>query len=176
MAAKTKWVIDPGHSDIQFKVKHLAIANVSGSFNIFGGEIHNEGDDFTNALVQFHMDSASIDTNNAQRDKDLRSDIFLDAEKFPTISFNGTLTEENGSYRLTGDLTILKTTKKISLDTEHTGIGVGRFNDKRAGFELNGKINRKDFGLNFNLLTEAGGLVVGEEIKISATVEVIAQP
>jgi polyisoprenoid-binding protein YceI len=124
--------------------------------------------------VQFEIDTASIDTNNAQRDKDLKTDLFFDSEKFPKIHFKGVLTKSN-EYQLVGDLTILSTTRRVTLDVEHTGIGVGRFNDKKAGFEINGKINRKDFGLNFNLLTEAGSFVVGEEVKIQCNVEVIAQ-
>jgi len=175
MAIKTKWNIDAGHSEIQFKVKHLAIANVSGTFRSFRGAIQTEGDDFNNAVIQFEMDTASLDTNNAQRDKDLKSNIFFDAEQFTTIAFKGTLTKEDEDYKLTGDLTILKTTKRVVLDVEHTGTGIGRFNDKRAGFDLSGKINRKDFGLNFNLLTEAGSLVVGEEVKIQCSIEAIEQ-
>ena len=163
------WTIDSGHSQIQFKVKHLAIANVTGNFKSFRGNVEPEGDDFHNASVQFEMETASIDTNNAQRDKDLKSNLFFDSEKFPLIKFKGKLNDD----KLTGDLTILETTKRVTLDVEHTGTGVGRFNDTRAGFEIAGKINRKDFGLNFSLLTEAGNLVVGEEVKIQGSIELI---
>ena len=173
MGTKTNWVIDPGHSEIQFKVKHLAIANVAGTFKIFSGHAVCDGDLFAGAAVSFEMEATSIDTNNAERDRHLKSEIFLNAEKFPKITFNGVLVQEDGDYRLTGDLTLLATTKRISLNVEHTGTGVGRFNDTRAGFEISGKINRKDFGLDFNLLTDVGSLVVGEEIRIHADVELI---
>jgi polyisoprenoid-binding protein YceI len=175
METKVKWVIDPGHSEIQFKVKHLAIANVAGTFKAFSGQAVCDGEAFTGATVSFEMDAASIDTNNAERDKHLRSDIFLSAEKFPKITFSGVLAKEEEDYRLNGDLTLLKTTRRVSLNVEHTGTGTGRFNDTRAGFEISGKINRKDFGLDFNLLTEMGSLVVGEEIKIHGDLELIRQ-
>jgi polyisoprenoid-binding protein YceI len=173
---KTKWTIDNGHSEIQFKVKHLAIANVTGTFRVFRGNIETENENFDNAAVEFEMETASIDTNNTQRDKDLKSNLFFDAEKFPRITFKGTVTKEHDNYKVTGDLTILATTRRVVMNVEHTGIGAGRFNDKRAGFEITGKINRKDFGLSFNLLTEAGSLVVGEEVKIQANIEAILQP
>jgi len=173
MGTKTSWVIDPGHSEIQFKVKHLAIAHVAGTFKIFSGQIVCDGDLSAGAAVSFEMDAASIDTNNAERDKHLKSDIFLNADKFPKIIFSGVLTQEDGDYHLTGDLTLLSATKRVTLFVEHTGTGVGRFNDTRAGFEISGKINRKDFGLDFNLLTDMGSLVVGEEIRIHGDVELI---
>jgi polyisoprenoid-binding protein YceI len=175
METKVNWAIDPGHSEIQFKVKHLAIANVTGTFKTFSGHVSCKGDLFAGATVSFQMDAATIDTNNTERDKHLKSDLFLNAEKFPGIIFTGVITQEDGDYRLAGDLTLLATTKRISLNVEHTGTGQGRFNDTRAGFEIIGKINRKDFGLDFNLLTEMGSLVVGEEIKIHADVELIRQ-
>jgi len=175
METKTNWVIDPGHSEIQFKVKHLAIANVAGTFKIFSGQAECNGDLFAGAAINFDMEAASIDTNNAERDKHLKSGIFLNAEKFPRITFSGMLTRKDDDYCLTGDLTLLAATKRVSLNVEHTGTGIGRFNDTRAGFEISGKINRKDFGLDFNLLTEMGSLVVGEEIKIHADIELVRQ-
>jgi len=175
METKAKWVIDPGHSEIQFKVKHLAIANVAGTFKAFSGQAVSDGETFTGAIVSFEMEAASIDTNNAERDKHLRSDIFLNADKFPKITFSGVLAKEEEEYRLNGDLTLLETTRRVSLNVEHTGTGAGRFNDTRAGFEISGKINRRDFGLDFNLLTEMGSLVVGEEIKIHGDLELIRQ-
>jgi polyisoprenoid-binding protein YceI len=175
METKVNWVIDPGHSEVQFKVKHLAIANVAGTFKTFSGQVVCDGEAFTGATVSFEMDAISMDTNNAERDKHLRSGVFLNAEKFPKITFSGVLIKDDDPYRLTGDLTLLAMTKRISLSVEHTGTGTGRFNDTRAGFEISGKINRKDFGLDFNLLTEMGSLVVGEEIRIHADIELIRQ-
>lgn len=173
--ATTKWVIDPGHSEIQFKVKHLAIANVSGSFKTFQGTVESDDENFDHAKISFEIETESIDTNNKDRDVHLRSDNFLNAIKYPKIAFNGDLQEEDGDYKLIGNLTILETTKQIILAVEHTGTGKGRFNDIRSGFEITGKLNRKDFGLNFNLLTEVGNMVVGEEVKLLCTVELIKQ-
>lgn len=165
----TQWNIDPGHSQIGFKVKHLGIANVSGYFRKFSGTVQAANDDFKNATVSFTLEVQSIDTNNAERDGHLTSPIFFDAAQFPTISFNGVLANDT----LTGDLTILHTTRPVSLQVEHTGTGIGRFNDHRAGFELSGKVNRKDFGLTFHLLNEAGNLIVGDDVKLSGEIELI---
>ena len=173
MAAKTTWVIDPGHSEVQFKVKHLAIANVSGTFKAFNGNAVSDGDSFDNAAIHFVLDTSSLDTNNSERDKHLKSELFLNAGKFPEIGFSGLLKKENSGYLLEGYLTILQTKKPVSFEVEHTGIGKGRNNDTRAGFELSGKIYRKDFGLNFQLLNEAGDLVVGNDIKLHCDIELI---
>ena len=172
---KTKWVIDPKHSQVQFKVKHLAIANVSGSFKIFQGEAESEGEDFNNASIHFEMDADSLDTNLPERDGFLKSENFLDVQKFLKLIFDGKLLKQEDSYELEGELTIREAKKGIKMDVEHTGTGMGRFNDYRAGFELNGKINRKDFGLVFNMVTEAGSLIMGEEIKLHCDIELIKQ-
>lgn len=171
--ATQKWVIDILHSEVQFKVKHLAISNVSGTFKTFIGQVHTENDDFNNAEINFELDTNSIDTNNLERDNHLKSDLFLNADKFPKITFNGKLIKSRKKWQLDGNLTILVTTKPVSLNVDYTGIGTGRHNDTRAGFEIEGKINRKDFGLTFNLLTEAGSLVVGEEVKLHFDIEII---
>lgn len=170
-----KWTIDTGHSEVQFKVKHLAISNISGTFTMFNGNVKSEHEDFDNAEVECVIDADSLTTNNIQRDKDLKSDIFLDTQQFPVITFKGALKKRASDYELTGDLTIRDTVKKVTMNTEFTGIGKGRFHDERAGFEVNGKINRKDFGLTWNMLTETGGLVVGEDIRLHFDIELIKQ-
>lgn len=172
---KSTWTIDPGHSEIQFKVRHLAIANVTGTFKIFSGSVECSSEGFDNASVEFEIDSASIDTNNSERDKHLKSDAFFTTDKFPKINFRGVLKKSGDDYKLSGDLKILETIKQVILNVEHFGVGSGRFNDTRAGFEALGKINRKDFGLNFHLLNEAGNLVVGDEVKIQCNIELIRQ-
>ena len=172
---KTKWTIDRNHSEVQFKVKHLAISNVSGTFKLFSGDVQVENENFNNALIQFELDTNSIDTNNSERDNHLKSPVFFDTENFPKILFDGNLKETEGDFSLEGELTILKTTKNIKLEVQFTGSGTGRFGDTRAGFEINGKINRKDFGLNFGLLTEAGSLVVGEDVKLHFDIQLIRQ-
>ena len=165
------WQIDAGHSQIGFKVKHLGIASVNGVFNNFSGEMISNDEVFEQAVVRFTIDVKTIDTNNAQRDEHLRSDLFFNVERFPEITFNGKLVQHDEGYQLAGDMTILDTTKPVILDVQFTGAGTGRFGEKRVGFEVSGKIRRKDFGLNFHLLNEAGDLVVGEEVRFAGDVE-----
>lgn len=167
------WTIDVDHSEVQFKVKHLAISNVSGTFKAFNGTIHTINDDFIDAEIQFEVAANSIDTNNVERDKHLKSNIFLDSEKFPTIKFDGFIRKQEGNQFIEGNLTILETTKSVRLEAEYMGIASGRFNDIRAGFEIETKINRKDFGLSFNLLNDAGNMVVGNEVKLHFDIQVI---
>jgi polyisoprenoid-binding protein YceI len=169
MAEKTSWIIDPGHSEIRFRVWHLGIAHVSGSFTSFQGQVETEGDSFDGASVRFELDAGSLDTHLGERDGHLRSELFLHTDKFPKISFNGFLV--NGI--LDGDFTMMDTTRPVSFPVEHTGLGKGRFGEVRAGFEFYGKINRKDFGLHFHLLNEAGDLVVGDEVKIQCSIELL---
>ncbi len=173
--AKSNWTIDPNHSEIQFKVKHLAISNVSGTFKVFSGVVKSGSEDFNNAEINFEIDTNSIDTNNTGRDNHLKSPTFFDAQKFPKILFNGFIQKQDDDYKLEGDLTILETSKSFKMNVEFTGIGTGRFGDIRAGFEVSGKINRKDFGLSFGLLTEAGSLVMGEEVKLHGDIQIIKQ-
>lgn len=164
---KTKWTVDPVHSQVQFKVKHLAIATVSGTFKIFEGEVLSEGDNFNHANIHFNIDANSLDTGNTERDGHLKAPEFFDTGRFSDITFNGTLNDD----KLTGELTIRDVTRNVTLDAEFGGVGKGRFGDTRAGFEVSGKINRKDFGLTWSLLTETGGLVVGEEVKLHFDIE-----
>jgi polyisoprenoid-binding protein YceI len=173
--AKAKWAIDPKHSEVQFKVKHLAIANVSGTFKIFKGDVQTTNDDFEDAEINFEIDVNSIDTNLEERDGHLKSPLFFDAQKFPKITFTGLLKKENDRYALEGDLTIRDAKNKVKLDVEHTGTGKGRLGDTRAGFEVTGNINRKDFGLTWSMLTEAGNLIVGEEVKLHFDIELVSQ-
>ena len=172
---QSKWVIDAGHSEVQFKVKHLAISNVAGTFKLFKGDVLSDSEDFNSAKVQCIIDVSSLDTNNDQRDEHLRSDIFFDVQKFPEMIFNGELKKKNDSYELEGDLAIRDVIKPIVMQAEYAGTGKGRFNDTRAGFEVTGKINRKDYGLAWNILTEAGGFVIGEEIKLHFDIQIIKQ-
>jgi polyisoprenoid-binding protein YceI len=164
-----KWIIDSGHSEAQFKVKHLAVANVTGRFRVFQGEVICNGEGFEGASVRVVLDSGSIDTNNPQRDGHLKSPDFLDAEKYPEVVFEGNLS--GGVFR--GTLTIKDVSGLVEFRTLHLGTGVGRFGDTRAGFEAEGVIRRKDFGLTWNVLAEGGGLVVGEEIRVHFDVEVV---
>jgi polyisoprenoid-binding protein YceI len=170
----TIWNIDPTHSEVQFKVKHLVISTVTGAFKKFSGSIEADGENFDGAKAQFSLDVDSIDTNQADRDGHLKSDDFFAAAQHPTITFkNGVLKKKSAeSYSLTGDLTVRDVTKSVVLDVEFGGIMKDPWGNIKAGFELNGKINRKDFGLSWSALTEAGGMVVGDDVKLHLNVEV----
>lgn len=171
-ATKTTWGIDPTHTEVQFKVKHLVISTVTGFFKKFSGSVESESEDFDGAQVSFSLDANSIDTNQADRDGHLKSPDFFAAEQYPTLDFSGTLAKVEGSeYKLDGALTIRGTTKAIVLDVDFGGTMVDPWGNTKAGFEINGKLNRKDFGLNWNALTEAGGMVVSEEVKLHINVE-----
>ena len=168
----TKWGIDVTHTEIQFKVKHLVIATTTGFFRKFSGSIEADTEDFDSASVQFSLEANSIDTNQADRDTHLKSADFFAVAEYPTVDFAGSLKKLSGTdYELNGDLTIRGTTKAISFPVEFGGIVVDPWGNTKAGFEINGKINRKDFGLNWNALTEAGGMVVSEEVKIHINAE-----
>ncbi len=177
MATKT-WALDPTHSEVQFKIKHLMITNVTGSFNIFTVSAQTENEDFTKAKISFTADVNSISTNNEQRDTHLKGADFFDAEKFPEIKFEATKSENvdsDGSYELYGDLTIRDVTKNVKLSVEFGGIVKDPWGNTKAGFTINGKINRKDFGLTWNAVTEAGGVMVSEEVRLSAEIQLIEQ-
>jgi polyisoprenoid-binding protein YceI len=168
-----KWKIDPAHSEIKFKVKHLLVSTVTGQFNDFDGEITANGDNFENAKVTFTAKVSSIDTKNEQRDGHLRSADFFDSEKYPEIKFASTEFKKisDNKYKLTGDFTIKGTTKPVELDVEYNGKAKGFDGLEVAGFELSGKINRFDYGLEWNALTEAGGIVVGPDVRLEIFAE-----
>ena len=175
--ATTKWVLDPTHSEVQFKVKHLVISTVTGSFKTFEGTLETEGDDITNGKVEFSADVNSVDTNQGQRDGHLKSEDFFDAEKYPKLTFKSTsfTKKGDGEYTLDGDLTIKDVTKPVKLDVEYGGSAADFYGNTKAGFEVTGKINRKDFGLTWNGVTEAGSIVVGEEVKLIFNVQFAKQ-
>lgn len=175
--ATSTWVIDPTHSEVQFKVKHLVISTVTGSFKSFEGSVQTEGDSFDGASIQFTADVNSIDTNMEQRDGHLKSADFFDAENFPTLSFASTSFVQKGDdeFTLTGDLTLRGVTKSISLAVNYGGQMVDFYGNTKAGFELTGKINRKDFGLSWGAVTEAGGVVVSDEVKLHFNIQVAKQ-
>ena len=172
---RPNWTIDAGHSAIQFKVKHLAIANVLGDFTTFEGSVQTDQDDFDGAQVQITIDVHSLRTNNAVRDAHLKSDSFFAAEQFPKLTFRGILHKVADEYELAGDLTIRDTTNPVQLAVAFTGAGKGRFGDERAGFEVSGQLNRTDFGLTWSMLTETGNLVVGELIRLNLAIELIKE-
>lgn len=175
--ATTKWALDPSHSEIQFKVKHMMISTVSGDFTKFDAQLETEADDITTAKASFTADINSINTKNEQRDGHLKSPDFFDAETHPELRFESTGIEKTGdeTFNINGNLTIKGVTKPITLKAENSGVINDPFGYQRTGFELNGKINRKDYGLTWSQVTEAGGLVVSDEIKLIANVEFVKQ-
>lgn len=176
MATNTTWVIDPTHSEVQFKVKHLVISTVTGNFRSFDGKAVSVNDDFTDSEIEFTIDVNSIDTNQEQRDAHLRSADFFDAEKYPKISFKSTSFKKEGSdYKLVGDLTIKDVTKQVKLDVEFGGTAGDFYGNTKAGFELTGKISRREFGLVWSGITEAGTVVVGDDIKLVLSVQFVKQ-
>jgi polyisoprenoid-binding protein YceI len=175
--ANLKWTIDPMHSEVLFKVKHLMITTVTGYFKRFNLEVESDTEDFTTAKkIEFTADIDSIDTNNEQRDTHLKSADFFNAEEHGQLRFVGTKYEANGEEaKLHGDLTIRGITRPVTLNVEFGGIVVDPYGQTKAGFTINGKISRKDFGLTWNAVTEAGSVVVSDEIKIHAEVQLVKQ-
>ncbi|WP_423146480.1 YceI family protein [Rubrolithibacter danxiaensis] len=174
----TKWLIDPMHSEIQFKVKHLMITTVTGYFKSFNLEVETENDDFTTASkIEFTADIDSISTNNEQRDAHLKSDDFFNAEQYSQLRFTGNKYEKisDEEYRLHGDLTIRDVTKPLSLTVDFGGVVVDPYGQTKAGFTVQGKISRKEFHLLWNAVTEAGQVVVSDEIKLHAEVQLVKQ-
>lgn len=174
--ATTKWALDPTHSELQFKVKHLMITTVTGNIKSFNAELESEGDDFTNANISFSGEINSIDTGNGDRDGHLKSGDFFDAEKFPAITFKSTSVEKDGSdYIVKGDLTIKNVTKPVKLNAEFGGIATDPWGNNKAGFTLSGKINRTEFGLTWNAALETGGVMVSEDVKILGELQFVKQ-
>lgn len=174
--ASTKWVIDPMHSEIQFKIKHLMITTVTGYFREFDAKATTEGEDFSTADIEFSANINSVDTNNEQRDTHLKSSEFFDAENHPQLTFtNGKMKGDGDEYTLKGDLTIRGKTNPIELKAELGGMVVDGYGQSKAGFTISGKINRKDFGLTWDNVTEAGKVVVSDEVRINAEVQMTKQ-
>ena len=173
--AATQWVLEPSHSEIQFKVRHMMISNVTGSFGKFDGAVETDGDNISTAKINFNVDADSISTNNEQRDGHLKSPDFFDAASHPAIKFESTEFRNEGgeNYKLHGNLTMRGVTKPVVLDVEYGGTIKDPWGNIRAGFTVEGKINRKEFGLAWSAMTETGGLVVGDDVKIHANVEFI---
>ncbi len=172
-----KWKIDPAHSEIQFKVRHLMITTVTGYFKEFDLEVETKNDDFhTASLIEFTADIDSIDTNNLQRDTHLKSSDFFHAEEHGQIRFLGNRYETtNGNAKLHGDLTIRGVTKPIAVNVEFGGVVVDPYGQTKAGFTVDGKISRKEFGLTWNAVTEAGQVVVSDDIKLHSEIQLVKQ-
>ena len=170
-----KWTIDPTHSEVGFKVKHMMFTNVKGLFNDYSADIRFN-DDLKDADLQFEAQINSIFTNNADRDAHLKGADFFDAEQFPTLHFKSTKIEGSGSdYEITGDLTIKGVTKPVTLNAEFSGLMTDPWGNTKVGLNIDGKINRKDFGLTYNAALETGGVLVGEDVKLNAEIQLVEQ-
>ncbi len=173
---KTKWALDLSHSEVGFKVKHLMITNVSGAFEKFDGTVEASDDTFADAEIKFTADIASITTYSEQRDAHLKGAEFFDAEKFPHMIIEATGLEGTGENRkLHANITLHGVTKAVALDVDFGGVAKDPWGNTKAGFSINGKINRKDFGLNWNAPTEAGGVLVSEEVRLHAEIQLLKQ-
>jgi len=170
-----QWVLDPSHSELTFKVKHLMISNVKGEFKSFSVTVDQE--EFEKSTIHASVDTATIFTNNNDRDNHLRSADFFDSEKHPAMTFTGTEFKkiDDDEYRLTGLLTIKGVSKEVQLDVEFGGINKDPWGNLKAGFSFSGKINRKDWGLNWNAALETGGVLVSDEVKIAGEVQFLKQ-
>lgn len=173
---QTKWSIDQSHSEIEFKVRHLMISHVKGTFKTFDASIYTTGNDFTTAVIDLWIDASSINTNDAKRDEHLRSTDFFDVQNHKQITFTSSTIEKShpdGSHEIWGELTMHGITKNVKLDVQFGGIVNDPWGKERAGFTVTGKINRSDWGLVWNAPVEAGGLMVSDEIAISCELELV---
>ena len=170
-----KWAMDATHSELQFKVRHLLVSNVSGQFKSFNATAETTGDDITTAKVHFTADVNSITTNNEQRDGHLKTGDFFDVENHPTLTFEGAGLEKakGDDYTMHGTLTMRGVSKPIALNVEYGGMIVDPWGNNRVGFGVTGKLNRKDFGVSFSMVSETGGILLGEEVSFSANVEFV---
>jgi len=168
-----KWIIDPMHSNIEFKIRHMVITTVTGHFKQFESEVITENNDFTTAKIRFSANISGIESGNPDRNGHLMSDDFFNAEKFPTLNFEGTKMEKSGDeeFVLHGNLTIRDVSKPIQLKVNYGGTIKDFYGNHRAGFEVTGSIKRKDFDLKWNAFTEAGGAVVSDEVRIVCNVQ-----
>ena len=176
MATKN-WVIDPTHSEIHFKIKHLMITNVTGSFDIFNVTAQTEDEDFTKARVSFTADVNSISTNNEQRDAHLRTSDFFEVEKYPELKFRSTKVEkiDSDTFDLYGELTLKGVTKPVKLNVEFNGVTKDPWGSERAGLVVTGKISRSEWGVNFNSVLETGGLALSDEVRINSEIQLVKQ-
>ena len=175
--AKTKWAVDPTHSELGFKIKHLMISNVSGALKDFEAEVEMDEADFSSAQINLTAAMASITTNNEQRDGHLLTSDFFEVEKYPELKFTSTKIEklDDDSFSLYGQLTLKGITKPVKLNVEYNGLTKDPWGGERTGFLITGKINRSEWGVNFNGVLETGGVVLSEEVRINSEIQLVKQ-
>ncbi|MEO8413278.1 MAG: YceI family protein [Ginsengibacter sp.] len=173
----TKWVLDPTHSELGFKIKHLMITNVSGTFKNFQAEVAINGTDFSAAQINLEAEMNSITTNNEQRDAHLRAADFFEVDKYPKLTFMSTKFEkiDDDTFTLYGELTLKGVTKPVKLQAEYNGVAKDPWGGERAGFVITGKINRSDWGVSFNGVLETGGVMLSEEVRIHSEIQLVKQ-
>ncbi|MEI6748212.1 MAG: YceI family protein [Bacteroidota bacterium] len=171
--AQTKWNVDVVHSSVKFTVEHLVISEVEGSFKTFNGSMSSANPDFTGATIDFTVDVNSISTDNEMRDTHLKSDDFFNAEKYPKMTFKSISFKKvsGNKYALTGNLTLRDVTKNVTFDVTYGGTAKDGYGNTKAGFKASTIINRFDYGLKWNALTEAGGMTVGSDVTIALRLE-----
>ncbi|MCF0056017.1 YceI family protein [Dyadobacter sp. CY356] len=175
--SQTTWVVDKLHSEVQFKVKHLVISTVTGAFTSFSGQATTENDQLEDAKIEFSIDVNSVYTSQEGRDEHLKGADFFDAETYPQITFVSTSFKKakGDVYKLIGNLTMKGVTNEVELEAEYGGTEKDQYGNTKIGFEVTGTVNRKDFGVSFNSLTETGGLALGENIKVIANIQIAKQ-
>jgi polyisoprenoid-binding protein YceI len=175
--AKTKWAVDPTHSSIDFTIKHMMIAKVKGAFHTFDAQIEADPEDLTSADIHFSVDLGSIDTRNSDRDAHLRSADFFDVEKYPKMTFQSTriVKTGDGEYDVTGDLTLHGVTRSETFSVTFEGAGKDPWGNEKAGFSGQGSVKRSDYGLTYNAVLETGGVLIGDEVKVSVEIEAVKQ-
>ncbi len=171
-ASKTLWAVDPAHSEMVFKVRHMMISTVTGHFNSFDVKAWSYKEDFSDVQVEVSVDIDSIDTKSADRDQHLKSNDFFNAEAYPKMIFKSKSFDGNS---LVGDLSIREVTKEVSMDVTFNGIAQDPYGQTKAGFEITGEINRKDFNLSWNAVTEAGKIVVSDKVKLALEIQLVKQ-
>jgi polyisoprenoid-binding protein YceI len=177
-SAQTFWAIDKSHSAIKFSVQHMMVAETDGKFKLYDGNVNAKGEDFTDAVISFSVDVASVNTDDEKRDGHLKSDDFFNAEKYPKMIFKSTSMKKGtgkNEFILTGDLTIRDVTKKVSFVANFGGVTKDPWGNTRAGFKITGSVNRIEYGLKWNAALEAGGIAVSETVNIMCNVELIKQ-
>ena len=173
----TKWAMDATHSEVHFKVKHLLVSTVTGQFKTFNATVETEGDDITSAKVHFTADVSSISTNNEQRDGHLKTGDFFDAENHPQIIFDGEKMEhvDGENYKMHGTLNMRGVRKPVVLNVEYGGVMQDPWGNTRTGFSVSGKVNRKDFGVSFGMVSDSGAILLGDDVTISANAEFVME-
>ncbi len=175
--AKTKWAVDASHSSVDFSIRHMMIAKVKGTFHTFEAQIEADPADLTTADITVEVDLSSIDTRNADRDAHLRSADFFDVENNPKMTFKSTqiVKTGDGEYEVTGDLTLHGVTRTETFEVSFEGAGKDPWGNEKAGFSATGSIKRSDYGLTYNAALETGGVLIGDEVKVSIEIEAAKQ-